>query len=78
MAHVPEYDDEDVITLGRESASPVDGPNLGPDERDADLMDDSWAERSPNVHRDWHAVQLGIALLVLLSLLLPGILVFTQ
>ena len=75
---MPEYDDEDVITLGRESGPAFDGPNLGPDDRDADLMDGSWEERAPRVQRDWHAVQLGIALLVLLSLVLPGILVFTQ
>ncbi len=48
--------------------------NLGPDERDRDLMDGSWeakhyANRQPK--RDWKNVQMGLAIFVLLSLVVP-------
>jgi hypothetical protein len=70
--------DDDRISLGRESASPVD---LGPDEHDLDLLDGSWeqdyyAGRTRSI--DWHAVGIGIGLLVLIALVLPAVLVLTH
>lgn len=72
-----EFDEvEDVIPLGRE-----DGPDLGPDERDMDLMDGSWeAERYSGraKTRDWNAIVAGIALLVIIAMVLPMLLVVFQ
>jgi hypothetical protein len=78
----PEYEDapdddfdevEDVISLDRD-----DGPDLGPDERDMDLMDGSWeAERYGGraKSRDWNAIIAGVALVVIVAMLLPMLLV---
>lgn len=55
-----------------------DDKDLGPDERDLDLMDGSWEERyyrGLERRRDWRAIYLGISLLVLLAFLIPLILV---
>jgi hypothetical protein len=55
-----------------------DEQNLGPDERDRDLMDGSWEDRyyrGLERRRDWRAIYLGISLLVLLAFLIPLILV---
>lgn len=52
---------------------------LGPDERDADLLDGSWeAERHATGHRarDWRAIGAAVSLLVLMGLLVPLIAVF--
>ena len=57
-----------------------DGPDLGPDERDRDLMDGSWEERyysGREKTRNWTAIGVGVALIVLIALLLPMFLVFT-
>lgn len=56
-------------------------PNLGPDERDMDLLDGSWereyyAGRRPG--RDWKTIGVGMGLLVLLAMILPAILVFLR
>ncbi|MCC7365435.1 MAG: hypothetical protein IT303_13800 [Dehalococcoidia bacterium] len=74
-------DDEDVITLGREELDDEpwdDGPDLGPDERDRDLLDGSWEQRyyaGQAGQRDWSTVYTGLAILVLLSILVPVVLV---
>lgn len=55
------------------------GPDLGPDERDRDLMDGSWEERYYGGRlrtRDWHSIGVGVALLALMGLLIPALLVF--
>lgn len=55
-----------------------DGPDLGPDERDLDLMDGSWEERyyrGQGRRRDWHGIYVGLTLLVLLGMLIPALLV---
>lgn len=55
--------------------------NLGPDERDMDLLDGSWEDsyyRGERRGRDWNSIGIAIALLVLMGLLLPGILVIFQ
>ncbi len=52
------------------------GSDLGPDGRDRDLMDGSWEQRYYNGqlrHRDWHGVYVGLTLLVLLGLVIPGL-----
>jgi hypothetical protein len=53
-------------------------PDLGPDERDRDLLDGSWEQdyyAGRHRTRDWHSVYVGLALLVLLSLVVPALLV---
>jgi hypothetical protein len=68
--------DEDRITLGDD-----DGPDLGPDERDLDLMDGSWEERYYGGRlrqRDWHSITIALSLLILLALTVPAIVVFTR
>ncbi len=50
----------------------------GPDERDLDLMDGSWEQKYYSGKRhgiDWNAVSLGLGILVLAGLVLPGLLV---
>ncbi|MCY3882016.1 MAG: hypothetical protein F4X89_12180 [Dehalococcoidia bacterium] len=62
-----DYDDEED-----------DGLVLGPDERDRDLLDGTWeqeyysTERRPS--RDWNAIGVGIALLLLMGMILPTLL----
>lgn len=83
MGSRPYYDDEpgeefeddpDTISLAIED----DEPDLGPDERDADLMDGRWEAEyyAPNRRtRDWNAIVAGVALLVVIAMLLPMLLV---
>ena len=55
-----------------------DGPDLGPDERDRDLMDGSWEQRyySGRVRSlDWNAIIVGVSILVLAGFLVPLVLV---
>ncbi|MGE5595386.1 MAG: hypothetical protein ACM3S1_05055 [Hyphomicrobiales bacterium] len=69
------YDDDDVIALG---GGYGDEPDLGPDERDMDLMDGSWEQQyyaGQQKRRDWHAIQVGLGLLVLIALLIPALMV---
>lgn len=57
------------------------GPDLGPDERDSDLLDGSWEMRyyaGRVAQRDWTNVYIGIGILIVVSLVLPGILVLTR
>lgn len=74
--------DEDVITLGAEFDETPEWarqPDLGPDERDADLMDGSWEQRyyaGQQNKRDWSTVYTAVAILVLLAILVPTLLVF--
>jgi hypothetical protein len=69
---------DDDIVLGREDPSNDDDePDLGPDERDADLMDGTWEQRyyaEPAARRDWQSIYVGIALLILMAMLIPLIL----
>jgi hypothetical protein len=54
----------------------ADGPNLGPDERDRDLLDGSWEQDyyAGRVRtRDWNAVTIGISLLVLMAMVLGAL-----
>jgi hypothetical protein len=57
------------------------GPSLGPDERDADLMDGSWETRyytGQTRSRDWNAVGIGIGLLLVTALVVPLVTVVFQ
>ena len=59
----------------------VDGTAPGPDERDLDLLDGSWEQQyySGEIRtRDWNAVGVGVALLVIASLVIPMFLVLTR
>jgi hypothetical protein len=68
-------DDDDRITLGRDRD---DDRDLGPDDRDLDLIDGSWEQQYYSGQlqsRDWNTIGLGIGLLVVIALVLPLILV---
>jgi hypothetical protein len=59
----------------------LDEPDLGPDERDADLLDGSWEQRQytkPARRGDWEALKVGVALVVVAALVLPMLLVLFQ
>lgn len=65
---MPHPDDRIALNPGDEDDS---GPDLGPDERDADLLDGSWEERYYAGRlrtRDWNSVSLGLALLLLFAI----------
>lgn len=52
--------------------------NLGPDERDMDLLDGSWEQRyyaGQTRTRDWQAITAAVGVLVLIGLILPLLLV---
>lgn len=73
-------DPEDTIPLGL-GENPdqfEDEEDLGPDERDMDLMDGSWEQQyyaGQARTRDWNTITIAIGLLVLAGLIVPGILV---
>lgn len=51
-----------------------DGPDLGPDERDLDLMDGSWEQEyyaGRLKTRNWNAIGAGVAIVVLGAILVP-------
>ncbi len=57
------------------------GPDLGPDERDLDLMDGSWEHDYYSGRmktRDWNAVLIGFAILVVAAMVVPMLLVLTR
>lgn len=57
------------------------GPDLGPDERDLDLLDGSWEHDYYSGRmktRDWNAVLIGCAILVVAAMVVPMLLVFTR
>ena len=69
------------MSTGIEDSEPFDAEerNLGPDERDRDLMDGTWEQEHYSGRmktRDWNAITAGVALLVLLAFLIPMVLVF--
>ncbi len=71
----PVQPDDDRIPLGRAAE---DDRDLGPDDRDRDLMDGSWEQRYYSGQlrtRDWNTIALGIALIVVIALVLPMLLV---
>ncbi len=58
-----------------------DEPDLGPDDRDMDLMDGSWEERhyaGQARTRDWQSIGIGISLIVLLAITIPMFLVLVR
>lgn len=60
--HADLYDEDD------------DGPDLGPDERDLDLMDGSWEQEyyaGRLKTRNWNAIGAGVAIVVLAAILVP-------
>jgi hypothetical protein len=73
---------QDRISLGEDTGEDNDGygdgPDLGPDERDADLLDGTWEQNyyAGRVRRrDWSSVAAGLGLLVLLAMVVPLVLV---
>ena len=72
------YEDEDPEDDEDEYADEID---LGPDERDADLMDGRWEDRyySGQVrNRDWNSIYLAIGLVAVMAMVLPLILAATR
>jgi hypothetical protein len=72
---------DDRISLGAPPYPEDDGPDLGPDERDLDLMDGSWEDRYYGGRirrRDWQSVGIALSLLLVIALTVPAILVFTR
>jgi len=74
MGQQPGYDEEEE----EDDAIPLDdfveGPDLGPDERDRDLMDGTWERdyyggklKSVN----WNAIVVAVSLLILAGLIVP-------
>lgn len=56
----------------------AEGQDLGPDERDRDLLDGSWEQEyySGRIRtRDWNAIMVGVAILLIAGLVLPALLV---
>ncbi len=54
-----------------------DDRNLGPDERDRDLLDGSWEQKyySGTLRsRDWRSIGIGLSLLVLIAITVPMLL----
>ncbi len=75
MVRVPEPDEYEISDDDEFDEDEVD---LGPDERDADLLDGSWEEdyyAGRLRRRDWSSIGVAVALLFLLGLLLPSLLV---
>jgi hypothetical protein len=68
---------------GREITPPDEPgePDLGPDERDRDLLDGTWEQDYYGGHtrtRDWRTIGIGIALLALLGLTVPMVAVLIR
>ena len=58
-----------------------DEPDLGPDERDRDLLDGSWEQRyyaGAVRSRDWRSIGIGLGLLVLLAMLVSLVMTVVQ
>jgi hypothetical protein len=67
--------------MPRRTDTDSDGPDLGPDERDMDLLDGSWEREyyaGRRRGRDWQTIGIGVGLLVLLAMILPAVLVFLR
>lgn len=70
-------DDDDIISLG--DGDYPEAKDLGPDERDRDLMDGTWEAEYYSGRRrtrDWNAIGAAIAIVVLAALVVPMLLVF--
>ncbi len=75
MDATPDRDDRDDRDDGEL------GPDLGPDERDLDLLDGSWEQEYYSGRmktRDWNAVLIGFAILVVAAMVVPMLLVFAR
>jgi hypothetical protein len=73
--HVRDDEEDDELDEFAEADEQV---NLGPDERDRDLMDGTWeAEHYSGRQktRDWNTITAGVAVIVLMALIVPMFLV---
>lgn len=69
------YEDEDSDEAEDETYE--DEVDLGPDDRDADLMDGRWEDRyySGQVRkRDWNSIYLAVGLVIVMAMVLPVVL----
>lgn len=58
-----------------------EGPDLGPDERDLDLLDGTWEHdyyAGRQKTRDWNSILVGVSLLILIAILIPFVLQLTN
>lgn len=73
-----------TVRWGTIDAMPGKEPSdldLGPDERDLDLLDGTWEEQYYTGRlrrRDWTSIWVGLGLLAVLSLILPLLLVLIR
>lgn len=75
--YIENEEDDEPIAFGL--GADANQRNLGPDARDADLMDGTWEQgyyARQRRSRDWTGIMTGLGLLVLLGMLLPALLVF--
>lgn len=73
------FDEDELEEDSGEFAADSDELDLGPDERDLDLMDGSWEQAYYSGRmksRNWNAIVAGVAILVVASLVVPMLLVF--
>ena len=73
--------EQDGYELYEDDEFEEDEVDLGPDERDLDLLDGSWEEEYYAGRlrtRDWSSIGAGVALLALIGLLVPMILVLVN
>lgn len=78
MVRVSDPDEYEIYDEDEVDEFDEDDVELGPDERDADLLDGSWEEAyyAGRVRRrDWNSIAAAIGILFLLGLLLPTLLV---
>jgi len=57
------------------------GPDLGPDERDLDLLDGRWEQEYYSGRartRNWNAVMVGVAILMVAAMVVPMLLAFVR
>ena len=74
----PNEPDEELAWPDEGAEDWPDEKDLGPDERDRDLMDGTWEHDyyAGRVRtRDWNAITVGVALIVLVALVVPMFLV---
>lgn len=63
------------------TTEPDSGQDLGPDERDIDLLDGSWEQEyysGRQKTRDWNAVFVAFAILIVAAMVVPMLLVFAR
>ena len=77
VSHEP--DEELAWPLDDDEEDWPEEKDLGPDERDRDLMDGTWEQEyyaGRIKTRDWNTITIGVALVLLIAIVVPMLLVF--